>query len=936
MYRVLRIIAAAALCIGLQSTAWAQQTGWVYERTAASFDRSQVAKKDVLQQVRRNSNLTGAVGWFEYDFTVPTAGWHEIVINGSGADVEFSVGNAMPKSIPDVPGSLGFDGKQDKIGNFWLAAGRNTLRMQRYFWTGFPQITGFTVRAANGSAGTSMRVQRPVAYGIYRKGACGTLDVHYGPAPAPVQLPVHWVNSRTSATLRSEVVTLRATKSPFVYKLPIPCDSEGHFVLYFNGGPDKIANRDIHHFSYEVIDTALRPVSGSTMRKTLVQTIDCAITPPDYNAGETRFVRKPFGAYRESGDRGWIPYQHARLKISEASWFAYTLQGIEAQRPYLVEIDYPDDTVRTFAIALRESAPLSYPVTGGVDSGGEFKLSNDMRTHTLLYWPRAADTRIVFLPAHDGQRAAAARIRVYRVDGELPGLTPAPGNGRAYANWYEEGSNFLSMYGAPDESPHGVGTALERWAQAVSYMGGSMLWPTVSIYSFALYPSSYNLHFSRPWGHDLLRQTLLTAEKHGLKVVPEVHPRADELGWPYDSAPDPKPNLLVSRDGDTRKDLPPFYNPLHRDNRAWYLDMVGEIAERYRDSPALAGISLRFMQWKNPSLFNFHSLDWGYDDLTVGMFERETGITIPVRADDSRRYAARYQWLMANAKEQWISWRCRKVAELVTQIRDRVRRHRSDLVIYIPVYPMTEAGSTYNAGTAWLREAGIDAQLLGRIEGVVLVNALHGYGRRFGERIDGLLRRNLTDTAAARAILPAGKPGSFLPYAVYFEATEAIVPPERLGFPSTTRKTWMSAVINPSGRNYLERFALQLADSDAVLLGDGGNTYTLGQPELREFLNEYRRLPAEPFRLRSPAEAPVVIRDLPKANEYLFYVVNRKASPVTVRITIEAAGTGSVEQLGNGEKLQIRGDTLILKLVAFQLLAFRAPAAMRIQYADAR
>jgi len=933
MRRGFQTLLAATLCSYLQAPSFAQQ--WLLERPAADFERAHIVSPGGPESVRRKGNLAGAVGRFEYDFNVPASGWHEIVINGSGAEVEFSVGRDMSSPSAVIPGSLGFDGKQDKIGNFWLEAGRNTLRMQRYFWTGFPGITGFSVRAGDGSLRTGVRVQRPSAYGLYRKGGCGSLDIHYGPRETPAQLPIHWVDGSTSSTLRSQSVTLPSTRSPSVHKLPVPCTAEGRFVLYFSGGPDRISNRDVHHFSYEVIDTGDRKTAaaGNAPRRTLLQSIDLVATPPDYAAGETRIVDKPFGSYRESGDRGWLPYQHARVKLSEASWFAYVLRGIEPQQPHVVEIDYPDDALRSFAVALREQAPLSYPVAGGVDSGGEFVLSNKIRTHTLMFWPRAAEPRVVFLPAHNGQRAAATRVRVYRIDGELPPLVPPVRNGRAYINWYEEGSNFLSMYGAPDETPRGTGIALDRWAQAVSHMGGSMLWPTVAIYSFGLYPSRHQLHFSRPWAHDMLRQTLLLAEKRGLKVVPEVHPRSDELSWPHAGARDPKPNLLVSRTGDTRRDLPPFHNLLERDNRSWYIDMVAEIAERYRDSPALSGISLRFMQWKNPALNNFHSLDWGYDDLTVRTFERDTGITVPVSAVDLRKNASRHRWLMANAREQWINWRCQKVAELVTQIRDRVRRYRDDLTIYIPVYPMTEAGSTYNTGTEWLREAGIDPQLLERIDGVVLVNALHGYGRRFGEPVDGLLRRNLADSAISGALHPA-KPGAFLPYAVYFEATEVVVLPERIGFPASTRKTWMSAVLNPAGRSYLERFAILLADSDAVMLGDGGNTYTLGQPELREFLAEYRRLPSRSFRLRSASNAPVVVRDLPDGGDYLFYAVNRTASPAAIEITLQ--GAQRIERLGTGMALDLQAGSLGIRLDAFQLVAFRAPGTAKITGIAAR
>ncbi|HEY9446101.1 MAG TPA: family 10 glycosylhydrolase, partial [Burkholderiales bacterium] len=827
------------------------------------------------------------------------------------------------------PTSRGFQNGVDKVGNFWLTRGRHTIRLQRNYWTGFQAITAVSLRAADESVARSTRVSTVLRERSHRIGECGELEVLYGPRRNAGVLPVHWLNIE-SPTLRTSMVSLPATPTPQKMRLNIPCSAEGNFEFYFNGGPEKIDNRDISPISYEVIDTRQAPGAARELQRELVLEVDCAQTAPDYAAGDTQVVRRPAGVYRESGDNGWLDYQSARAKLGEPSWFAYTLKGLQKQQPYMVEIDYPDDAERTFAIAIRGADPLSYPVAGGVDSGGVYKLSQKMQTQTLLFWPRATDPRIVFMPARNGGRAVAAKIRVYRVQGKaLPPLLSVSQPGRRYINWYEEGSNFLSMYGAPGDNALGSRIALERWAQAVSYMGGNELWPTVVIYSFALYPSVYNKSFSRPWSHDLMRQLLLVAEKHRMKVVPELHPRADELAWPYVTAPEPKPELLASRAGQNHKDLPPFYNPLHPGNQNWYVGMVGELVDRYRDSPALAGVSLRLMQWKNPALHNFHSLDWGYDDLTISMFEKETGIRIPVEASDPRRYNGRHRWLMMHARERWIEWRCAKIAALVTRIRDRVRRARPDLVVHIPVFSMTEAGSTYNAGTAWMREAGFDPQRLAKIDGVMLVNAYYGYGRRSDAATNTLLHNHLTNPSVLQALSVPGKPSGFLPNANYFEATEAIVLPEKLGFPPTTRKTWMGAVVNPSGRNYLERYALLLAQTDTPLLGDGGNTYTLGQPELREFLNEYRRLPAVPFTPRRDARDPVAVWELEREGEYWFYAVNKTAS--AVKLTLSFEGSGALTPVSGKAAVPVSGHKLDVSLQPFQLRAYRTRGPLRIQ-----
>jgi hypothetical protein len=208
------------------------------------------------------------------------------------------------------------------------------------------------------------------------------------------------------------------------------------------------------------------------------------------------------------------------------------------------------------------------------------------------------------------------------------------------------------------------------------------------------------------------------------------------------------------------------------------------------------------------------------------------------------------------------------------------------------------------------------------------VSALHGYGRRADPATHALLRSYITDPEKVRMLSVPGKPLAFLPNANYFEGTEATVPPDKLGFPAQTRKTWMSAVVNPAGRQYLERYALLLGNGDAAMLGDGGNAYTLGQPELREFLAEYRRLPAVPFQLRSDASDPVTVRELRQPDGLYFYAVNR--TPRNATVTLELSGNAAVTRLSTGAAVPLQGSALKVELKPFQLVAYRAPAATHI------
>ncbi len=895
-------------------------------RAAGSYDRAFAARPELLDKVRSSNSLAQVAGWFEYDFSIESGGWHELVLLGAGNEVEYTViDRATREPVVRKVGSHAFDGKQDKVSNFHLPSGKYTLKLQREFWTGFGDVRGFWLRPSPQTLGGRMRVSSPAFAGVYRSGQCGQLEIQYGPSSSAVAFDTILVDALNSRTIRTDRMQLPATPQVATHTWVPPCDSPGTFVMYFRNAAEGLNakdNRDVQQVVYQVFDTSRPTARQGTLKalppeRTLVHTIDPSRMPPDYESGTGRVVTSAAGSYRESDIYGWGRRQHGGKP--PPSWFAYVLRNLEAQQPYLVEIDYPDDERRTFTIALREARPLSYPVAGGVDSGGEFRLTNRTQTQTLLFWPRATDARIVFMPVHDGERAAASAIRVYRVDA-LPALA-APAGGRRFWNWYEEGSNFLSMYGAPDHWLNAGRIGAERWADTAAHMGITTLVPTVVIYEFGLFPSRVNRYFTRPAAPDMLKQILLAAESRGVEVIPELHPRADEINWTIQGVPDPKPTVLRSSSGEWVKGVPTFFNPLHPLAQGWYLDLIGELVDNYRDSPALKGVSLRVMGWRNPTLHNFYSLDWGYDDFTIGEFVRDTGIAVPGGSSDSSRFASRHRFLTTKERERWIAWRTDKVTQIVTRIRDRVRKGRPDLKVYLPVFPMTVAGSTYFQGTDWIREAGLDVKRLGAIDGVVLVNALHGYGRRFDQSTNQNLRGNLMDPSRSGA-LSDGTGAAFLPYAVYFEAMQSVASNEELGFPSSTRRTWMSAVVNPAGRNYLERFAVLLARHDALLLGDGGNTYTIGQPELRAFLSEFVRLPAERFTRKTQPGAAVAAWELRRAEDFHFYVVNATSMPSSIAFSI--SGTNVIEHLSTGARIPIQGGTLSVNLEPFELRAFRA------------
>ncbi len=818
------------------------------------------------------------LGTFYYEFSVPEDGWYRISApNSSGVEYE------LDRETYGVAAGV--------FGSFFLKSGKHSLMIRKRNWFHpWKKVEKIVVESAPEGLGNRIHLTgRQFCYeGIIAKGGRYVLELSSG-ASRNREISIQVRNRATGVVAGTMKIPVPAGAFKRT-EVAIPAPQAGIFDFDFLLDGKKL---DLPKFSMAVIDTApVKSAIGGEIQKTLIQTIDCAAEKPDYEGGgETRVIKKQFGSYRESGNVSWLSHMNG----NEPSWFAYRIDVPEAGRQYLVEVDYPDDAYRTYAVAVRNSGQTTYPIAGGVDCGHEYPLSNRIRTMTLLFWAPEKPTRLVVANASDEHRGAAAKIRLFRIDSKpLPQLIAPDVKGRDFANWYEEGTSFIGLYGGDWKNRRAEEyiPAADRWADTFGYMGGNVLYPTLMVYQFGLSPSDCNVWATRATT-DLAEVLLLTAEKYGMKVMFDFHPEARDLR--FDPA---RPNALRSRSGDVSTQ-PPLYGPLHPENRKWLFGMVREFVNRYSHSPAFKGISIRHMKWCNPALDNFDSLDWGYDDVTAELFEKEAGVSIPgIRGkDDPDRFARRYEFLTSDRNRgQWIAWRCRKVAELYRELAEILRQARPDLVLQCD---------------AFTKEGGIDPAQLAKIDNLVITSGID-YGRRGrGEsnRLDFL--RKMLDPDPDWDMIHFGS--------AYFEANSLVIPPQQLGFPEGTRANWMSAVVNPSGRLMLERFALALALVDSKALQDGGNAYTVGQPELRDFMREFRVLPEADFKIAVGASDPVCVRQCGDK----FYAVNMMPFPMECAITL--ANPGPATSLRSGEQV----DVGRLELAAYELRGFSAASPVK-------
>lgn len=886
----------------------------------------------LIPTIRKDKKLSGE-GWVDYDFVVPESGWYKVGYTGvtDAVDHDFYIDTAHV-----------YGGYAGKISNAWLASGSHRLRVQRLTYPGFAGFTSFVITHSPDVLADSLRVQVANRSLVFRQGESLDLDIHSGGRPEPAILTAWIKDAKTDSVVKTLKVPLAPSAGEVVQRLSIPCTRAGLFYVSFGDGSGKIDSTDVREIQFVVVDThrSGQPVGGD-LKKTLIKQIDCATTPPDYTGGDTNVLHASFGSYRQSGDLGY-------LGSKDYNWFTYRLDVPEAQKPYLVEVEYPDDDCRTFCIALMEKDMMDYPPVGGVDSGGPFALTHKMQTQSFIYYPRGTDVVISFVNTQNGREAAASKIRLYTIDAPIPALKTPASSGRSFGYWLEEGDRWATFYGAPDKSVSGYIESMGRWAQVARYMGLDTLAPTVNIYQNVLFPTSYYDGYFRPAGGardpmplDVVRMLLLVSEKYGLKLLPEFHPtwngyHRHDYDSKYASYPDPKPQLMVGKDGQVgHSSYEPYYSPIYPDNEKWYVGLLGEFAKEYKDSPALMGVSLRVMGWVWESHNGWPSLNWGYDDYTVQLFEKQTGVSIPVANSDPGRFRKRYDWLMEHARQKWIDWRCDQMTRLYRDVRDTIRKARPGLMVVAPVHG--ELDITYHdeqhrfSNThdypELLRECGFDMQKMAKLDGVMFLNAFHYYGRRQKTLADEQAGRDsLINPLARRALVTATGQTGYLFSNSYFEANSTIKPGD-MGLPDSRPQGWVG-VVNPAGRQFLERYALSLAEGDASLILDGGEGYLSGQPLLREFMQEYRQLPSARFHPRPDATDPAAVWELSNGASFWFYAVNRERYPVT--LTMRLTGKGVITRPATGSTIGATAQTFTVTLEPFQIIVWKAAATRGI------
>jgi hypothetical protein len=736
----------------------------------------------------------------------------------------------------------------------------------------------------------------------------------------------------------------------------------------------------------------LRHVSATEIAKhgRLLQRIDCTGDLPKdayFELGGTKIVDSRLGRYRES------------IGTPPTARFGYRFAIKNIGRPHVAVIRYPDDKQRYMCLG----DGTGYDLTTGIFTGGVQPISNTMIELRQVFWPRWKDCSLVFMTFRAGEPAAVASVEIYEL-ADLPALSlsksPDATPRRELGIQYEDPCGTCLSEGACDRDEW-----IDHLTKYAQYTGQNLLVYPLAWYHGPQFPSQREPSDGMDWvlaadrkqyvrwtttPVDWYAKLLERFTKEGLFYQGSMsllrlgslmkrmnidqkaieagadtfnNVRCDNVvqsstndwtgiynGLNYRAATDrdkEKKPLTPVRIGPGAYGerncgrIGPMFNPLHPTVQEAIIGLVKEIGERYAKYPAFQGVSfnmfLAAMPW-------FGTIHFGYDDYSVGLFEKETGVAVPVDPKAADRFAKRFQFLTEKHSAQWIMWRCKKIRELFGRIHATLAAIRKDLRVVVTLWDETfvpELGLPMEAlqfGTRksfleLYREAGIDIDLYRDQPGLEIDRGMGNSRDRGGHfaTYETIYRdADLLEQDSIDAYHKLDQPGAFL-FNCWVEewgttssfwpeandpnlATMSVMdgrPAEGVfrqnsEYPKDGFWWGSQSRITPGfqgGVHFLEPYVAALADLDACRITRGGLFLDKAHSEqLQQFAKAYCTLPKRKFAQVGKTSDPVLVREVTQDGRRYFYVVNRDYYPVKMDMQFNAK-PAQIEDLATGEKI---------------------------------
>jgi hypothetical protein len=644
--------------------------------------------------------------------------------------------------------------------------------------------------------------------------------------------------------------------------------------------------------------------------------------------GATHPWQHPLGSFVQLGPHGNEP---------NISWEAYPLTIHRPGVPHTLEVDYPTDVPQTVGISIVEPNAAGELVPVGLDSGFYVPdvaadIPPRIEKHRLTFWPRTRTPLVLLTNRRDGARAVYGQLRVYQHTTPLTKAFQDSPRGRLLAG-YMDRPLFNENFGAAESLDPVSGRSLDDWhtfyqgasrtveyLEHVGYNGlilsvladGSTIYPSRLLTPTPRYDSG--LYFATaqdPMRKDSLELLFRLFDRAELQLIPQLH----------FASPLPQLEAILRRGGDTavgiewigadgktwlehhsaQRGLAPYYNVLHPRVQRAMLDVLEELVRRYGRHPSFSGIALALTA---DGYAQLPGSSWGFDDVTIAQFERDTGIRLtPGRVDREApdRFNHRAAALAGEHHQAWLDWRAKTLEDFYQRMQAIVAAGKSEAKLYLAatdclhsasiqqdLLPNLRRKASTDGVVMGLEAIGLRPKSLAQIPNLVWMRPqpLTAPKSLAGEAIDLQIKQtSALDEMSSHSPLPA---------AFFFhEPMRARLESFDAKSPYRNSFTWLLTHAVPAADRNRQRFVHSLATLEAQALVDGGLLLPLGQEAaMADFVQVYRRLPEAQFASAAEQSQPVAVRTHYDGRDTWCYLVND--SSWQVRWTAQLTGSEQI------------------------------------------
>jgi hypothetical protein len=701
-------------------------------------------------------------------------------------------------------------------------------------------------------------------------------------------------------------------------------------------------------------------------------------------------VRKGALVYREVTD------------ASRGSGYSYRFQFEQPGSFYFMELEYPDNAKRTIEVQISskiEGVWTNSQAGVGAETGGRFLPTGRMQK---LRWIHVADPgphSVDLINVVDGEKAAAKSLKIYRIKGDLPAVRT--GTGRSYGIHTERcfatsgiGMNFgvgmprnREASRAEDEELPPIQSLLkdlvwmhrtsERYVQYLKFAGQNC--HVMGCIQYSEYNTPYvpapPIEDSRVlWCLKTMLANALDLNGIDFYSGVEFSQSQDVRSYANDAqvANGADTVWMVNARGEQlygHELVTIVPNWLHTEVRDRYNDLLENLSgtfshlSHYRGVHGLLGPSQRQGYWipgYGSGAGYEDPFEMSFDDVTIGLFEEEAGIRLPIAENDPQRFEKRAALLRSPAtRDRFIRWRGKKLREFLDNAVQTLRRRRKDLelasvlAVEDPVFFRHLIQSEKSFGQL-MKEFAVDLDELRAVDGLrtghwTISWRSSPWEGKFPSQ-NPYLWFARTSPEVVSAFGSQENPYVFVrtSWDENMFPTGGHAMKDRNDHDRLVESDWIMngekirALPQPGGYHCREAFVQALVTSDPQLLIGGFTDLNINvghEQMLRSVLGTFTHLPREEFEpvLDTGLDTNLAIRKLSKEDESYLYVVNPCQWHVTGNLTLRT--DGDILEIPSGRSITTNrtdGSTDVpVRLTPFGLLAFRVTSP-RLEVVDYR